>query len=138
MDPTSPATLYGSSAFGIARSDDHGTTLRSLYSGCGVCPATPLFVDPRTPSMLYAASSSGAGFGSGLVKNTDGGASWRLTSDQAQFDSASLRPSQSSPDVFFANIQGRVMRSADAGVTWTPVNGLRERMLRQRSFRHEV
>ena len=30
------------------------------------------------------------------------------------------------PDVFFANIQGRVMRTADAGVTWTPVNGLRE------------
>jgi photosystem II stability/assembly factor-like uncharacterized protein len=128
VDPTSPATLYGSSVFGLARSDDHGSTWRNLYSGCGFCPATPLFVDPRTPSTLYAAASS-AGFGSGLVKSIDGGASWRLTSDQAQFDSASLRRSQSNPDVFFANIQGRVMRSADAGVTWTPVNGLRERML---------
>ena len=58
-----------------------------------VCPVTPLFVDPRTASTLYAAAS--AGFGSGLVRSIDGGASWTLTSDQAQFDSASLRRSQS-------------------------------------------
>ena len=38
VDPTSPATLYGSSVFGFARNDDHSTTWRSLYFACGSAP----------------------------------------------------------------------------------------------------
>ncbi len=122
---TSPPLMYGYNRFGLARSEDHGENWLILYFGCGVCPVLTVFtVGDGSP--IYGAAGGGAG---GLVTSADGGLTWKLTSNQAGFDSASVRRSESNPSVFFANIQGRVMRTADAGITWTPVTGLVERTL---------
>jgi photosystem II stability/assembly factor-like uncharacterized protein len=130
VDPTSPGKMYGFTRLGLARSDDHGSTWRALYFlGCRICPIAPVFVDSQNPSTLYAVSFTNNGVGSGLAMSTDGGANWTLTSNQPQLSAASVRQSPSKPSVFFANIGGRVMRTADAGANWSAASGLGERML---------
>ena len=121
IDPASPGAVYGYVATQLARSDDYGVTWRTLYDGCIVCPISPVLVDPLIPSTLYATGISG------LVISTDRGAAWTATSRQLQFVPATVRRSAAHPALAFAVINGQLMRTADAGSTWTTVSGLGQR-----------
>src|SRR5262249_2453373 len=69
----------------------------------------------------------------GIAKSTDAGVHWILNATVGQI--TSLQSSPAAPELFFANLfpspntPGRVVRTADAGVTWRAVTGLGQRAL---------
>src|SRR5215469_10536540 len=82
----------------------------------------PMVIDPTNASIIYVPT-----YDEGLLKSTDGGATWSLISTQ-KVDVLAISPSN--PNIIyggnFANGgAGPVVKSADGGVTWTDIsNGL--------------
>lgn len=70
MDPSNPSTLYALAHTGVYRSLDRGSSW-ALVDG-GVADPFDLAFDPASSSTLYVAAGQ-----AGVVKSTDGGASWR-------------------------------------------------------------
>src|SRR5438094_10212403 len=83
---------------------------------------------PTDPNIIYIAAASG-----GVWKTTDGGVSWTpLTDTQPTLFMGAIAVSQSNPDIIYAGTgesnngtfayYGRgVLKSTDAGATWTVV-----------------
>ena len=136
LDPLTPATMYaaanctftnnGPPTCGVSKSTDAGgswTFNPITISGPGPQPVfvNGLAIDPKTPSRLYAASST-----AGIFKSTDGGATWAgifpLTS------AATVAVDPQNPTVVYASFgsnTGSIFRSPDAGSTWATItNGL--------------
>jgi len=136
LDPLTPATMYaaanctfannGPPTCGVSKSTDAGSswTFNPItISGPGPQPVfvNGLAIDPKTPSRLYAASST-----AGIFKSTDGGATWTgifpLTS------AATVAVDPQNPTVVYASFgsnTGSIFRSPDAGSTWATItNGL--------------
>ncbi len=134
---------------GIFKSTNGGKTWHKILFVNDKTGAIDLVMDPRKPSVLYAAmwqaqrkpwSLVDGGPGSGLYKSTDGGAHWTNISHHAGLPGGLLgrigvSVAASDPDVVYAIIQakkGGVFRSSNGGVTWKRVN--RNWSLRQRGF----
>ena len=70
IDPQTPATLYAAGEGGVFKTINGGSSW-TLVAGLNLPQPRALVIDPQTPSTLYA-----GGPGSGVLKSTDGGASW--------------------------------------------------------------
>ena len=103
----------------------------STWSFAGSIPAQyvsnvswwdPMVIDPTNANIIYVPIA-----GVGLLKSTDGGATWNLISTQ-QVDKIAISPSN--PNIiyggsFYSSTPGPVVKSTDGGVTWTNItNGL--------------
>jgi photosystem II stability/assembly factor-like uncharacterized protein len=77
-----------------------------------------LAIDPVTSTTVYA------GTGGGVLKTTDGGATWAPASEGlTTFDVRDLAIDPLVPTtVYVATTSGGVFKSVDAGATWTPKN----------------
>jgi len=122
---------------GIMRSDDAGATWSYLAnSSFDFAEFGAIVVDPNVPNAqtLYVAVSAGSAnffLGSGLYKSTDGGANW-MDAGFLVFSghvSDLLEIQEGGQTVLYAadteNGQangGKVYRSPDGGMTWTPTN----------------
>ncbi|HEY0554607.1 MAG TPA: hypothetical protein VGG20_10085 [Thermoanaerobaculia bacterium] len=131
VSDSDPRTLYAALAsYGIYRSTDGGTS----WTRVAVSPEEITFVDslavhPRSPRTVYAGS-----FNQGVFKTTDGGAHWSATSfpPRIRVNAFGIDASPAGkiyvgaaadPDPAGRGIDpGGVLRSADAGATWTRVN----------------
>ncbi|HEX7183055.1 MAG TPA: hypothetical protein VF756_14530 [Thermoanaerobaculia bacterium] len=122
IDPADPRNVYlvgYESAVCEPPSREGCTGLRSVDGGeswrCMAVRASDLAVDPRRPSVLYAAGFSGA------LKSTDAGSVWRpvsgLSTEQF-FDAVSLSPFSPSR-VYLAGYSG-LLKSSNAGRSWRP------------------
>ncbi len=98
---------------GVYRIDGAG----SAYSRLAVnWLLSSLAADPRNPNVFYAVSS-GAG-----VKSVDGGNTWTaLTIASKQVEQFVVDPSNDQ-NVYAAALDLGVLKSADGGVTWNPIN----------------
>jgi photosystem II stability/assembly factor-like uncharacterized protein len=110
LAPSDPSRLYanvGGEGSGFFTSTDAGATWRQL-------PRleqriNQLVIDPSRATTLYATAP-------GLIKSTDGGLTWSrlpVPSDGA------IAVAPSAPNVVYAEVSGRIWRSADGGATWT-------------------
>ena len=71
VDPISPGTVYaGTAEGGLLKSSDGGASW--TRAGLSDTPVFALAIDPGTPSLLYALTSTG------LSKSANGGATWTL------------------------------------------------------------
>jgi len=117
--PGRPATVYATSdGGGVFKTRDGGATWTSLPGSPSGWYFTLLTVDPANPGTLYASSH-------GLYRSTDGGATWALLWDAADFDDAALAVAVDPrhPRRLYLSALSGFFRSADGGATWTPVPG---------------
>ena len=101
---------------------------------------------PVDPQRLYASQSSGW-FGQVLQRSDDGGQTWQAVGNQFQYSGEAgthkwydgsqhpwefarvwhLEPSLTDPDLLYAGVEDAALfRSADGGLTWSELSGLRE------------
>lgn len=137
MHPTQPNTLWiGSASGGIWKTTNGGTSwqplddfLPSLAIGC-------MAIDPTNPDILYA--GTGEGFfetvegssntaairGAGILRTTDGGATWSqlpgtATPDWYFVNRLAINPAN--PQILLAATGTGIYRSTTGGDTWTRV-----------------
>jgi photosystem II stability/assembly factor-like uncharacterized protein len=120
LDPSAPETVYAATDNGVFKTMDGGATWAP--SGLQDQGISALAVDPASPRTLYAGTWPGAGSGSSgsVFKSLDAGQSWSKI-DELLLDvvsSLGVDPLDSSI-VFAGTLNRRVLRSGDAGQTWS-------------------
>lgn len=77
-----------------------------------------IVVDPRDPTIVYAAGPSG------VFRSNDSGLNWQFSSEglnTGPIVALALNPGQ--PDILFASTaEGALFRSDDGGQTWQSIN----------------
>jgi hypothetical protein len=125
--PTDASILYiATSGGGVWKTTDGGSSWIPLSETLGTLSCGALAMDPANPQVLYLGlgnwlTREGSG-GLGLVKSTDGGATWGpvlYLGDSATIEDIQVSPLNSSL-VLVATDTG-VFRSTDAGTTFTKV-----------------
>ncbi len=124
IDPEPPATLYAGAqggpgcmfcdvTFGVFRSGDGGQSWARVFTEIDV---DSLVVDPGAAGTVYAGAALW------LYRSTDGGDSWPQIADlETVAHTLELDPSDA--QVMYAGTRSKgLLKSADGGVTWTPMN----------------
>ncbi|MBB4080487.1 photosystem II stability/assembly factor-like uncharacterized protein [Lewinella aquimaris] len=124
---------------GCYKSTDGGATWKRTLGDDAWTGVTDLLIDPRDPSVLYAATWQrhrtvaaylGGGPGTAIYRSRDGGESWtKLTTGlpTSNMGKIGLAISPQDPDVVYASItldrtKGGVFRSSDQGASWTKMS----------------
>ncbi len=133
-DPTNPAVLYACSGTvfgqGVLKSVDGGTTFRLASHDLDFANVGSIAVDPAAPRTLYAAvpsdSPSSPPGPTGVVKSTDGGATWKTSNTGLPLSREAVRRVVvAGPGVLYALLgsgftpSGEVWRSRDGAATWS-------------------
>ena len=125
-DPSNASILYaGTPAGGLWKSTNGGTTwfsVNGLYSNMGV---SAIAVDATNPNTIYIGTGDKDGddtYSFGVLKTTDGGATWVLTSlnytisQKRQINCLLVHPTK--PNIVIASTSSGLMRSVDGGLNW--------------------
>jgi photosystem II stability/assembly factor-like uncharacterized protein len=103
----------------LFKSTDGGGNWTTSDLPDGSCPFQPFAFDPRDPSTIYTASSTG------LFETSDGGTNWKLLNPKMTSDvisSIAVAPDSSGVLYSSATREGGVMKSVDGGDNWSFVN----------------
>lgn len=114
IDPSNSSTLYGIARGLVVKSLDGGQSWTG--ASAGLVEAYALAIDPRSTSTLYATAY--VGYGLGLFKTTNGGASWsrKPTPPMCCDEQFLIDPSDSSTIYVIGN--GSLFKSTDGGESW--------------------
>jgi photosystem II stability/assembly factor-like uncharacterized protein len=124
IDPATTTRLYlGTNDNGAFASADGGGTWGAINAGLPQIPlpAYSLAIDPKTPSILYAGTSSG------VYKSLDGGASWNVINPGTKAIST-LVTDPTAPGTLYAGSEGGsgyhfacagLSKTTDGGETWS-------------------
>jgi glucose/arabinose dehydrogenase/photosystem II stability/assembly factor-like uncharacterized protein len=135
VDPSNPLTVYAGSmkwydssgGVGISKTTDGGATWVAINSGLSPPGArrptvSALVIDPRAPSILYAAASD-------VFKSTNAGATWTAMNNGVSMAN-SLHPVPTSLVIdplnssvlYLGTAYGGVFKTSDGGASWTAMN----------------
>jgi photosystem II stability/assembly factor-like uncharacterized protein len=125
--PGAPNTVYaGAAGGGVWKTTDGGASWVPLTEGLHDLSVGALAVAPSNPSVVYVGSGEAGGSASfipgiGLLKSTDGGATWILPDSvlATAFYRILVHPSDANELVAGTSAGG--FRSTDGGATWTNV-----------------
>jgi photosystem II stability/assembly factor-like uncharacterized protein len=120
FDPSSPRTLYLATEYaGILKSLDSGETFRPVNAGFSNHRLSQITSDGKR---LYA-SSTYEGLYGGVFVSTDGGLEWSLRANEEALLGRNLHSLTASPGstLIFGASEDGILKSADGGVTWSPV-----------------
>jgi photosystem II stability/assembly factor-like uncharacterized protein len=119
VDPSNPDRFYLGTLDGqIYTSADGGKRWQLLYNfGKPRLFVDNIIVDPRDSRVLYVGAHR-HDIPGGFFKSTDGGATWRESSQLKDQALHSLAQSESNPDTLFAGTFTGIFRSKDGGDTW--------------------
>jgi photosystem II stability/assembly factor-like uncharacterized protein len=138
FDPVDNSTIYaGSPAGGLFRSQDNGRNWTSLSDTQSNLAITDIAIDPTSPRTIYILTGDGDGqfdpkglapFSSGILKSSDGGATWQKTILQWETNQSlsqlvighrlAIHPTQ--PQILLAATTRGLLRTTDGFTTFTP------------------
>ena len=122
IDPLNHATLYAGTERGVFKSTDEGASWSGSSSSLTNTSVWALAINPISPAMLFAVTSSG-----GVFKSDNGAASWSLSKNGlADNDVFAVAIHPTNPNILYVGTSGAgVYKSADGGAVWTrSVGGL--------------
>jgi photosystem II stability/assembly factor-like uncharacterized protein len=143
VDPTNPQHVYlGGAQGGVWQTTNGGKQWQSLTDGEPTLATGSIALDPATPSTIYIGTgeenfSGDSYYGAGILKSTDGGATWTqycgpfcgpVANDGyygggARIGGLAVQPGNS--NVLLAAValdfEDGIYRSTDGGQTWTQV-----------------
>ena len=119
VDPSDPDRFYFGTLDGqLYTSADSGKRWQLLYNfGKPRLFVDHIIVDPRNPRVLYVGAHR-HDIPGGFFKSTDGGRTWRESSQLKNEAIHSLAQSESKPDTLIAGTYTGIFRSDDAGESW--------------------
>ena len=131
IDPFATQTIYaGSAQGGVWKTTDAGASWAPMSDNQPSLAIGAVILDPNNPRIVYAATGEGnfsadSYYGLGVIKSTDGGATWTpngsITFAGKRFCRLAIHASNSS--IIFAAVSNGIHRSTNAGATWTPLAG---------------
>jgi photosystem II stability/assembly factor-like uncharacterized protein len=111
------ASIYDVKQSALFRSPDAGKTWTALVEATGGEFYSEIAVDPRDSQRLFAGASGNSGTAS-IYRSIDGGETWSKRSSVSPSCTPSFAPG-SSHDTVLLSCGKKVLRSQDAGATWT-------------------
>jgi photosystem II stability/assembly factor-like uncharacterized protein len=128
--PTVANTFWvGSPAGGLWKTTDNGATWTTTTNSLTVIGCTDMAIDPSNPSIMYLATGDGYAGDTpsiGVLKSTDGGATWATTGlTQAVSSNFLIRRliiNPTNPQILMAATNGGIYRTTNAGTNWTQVS----------------
>lgn len=129
FNPANPNILYACApAGGLWISPDLGASWSTNTDVLPSLGVNDVAVDPTNPNVMYLATGdmdAGDTFGVGVLKSTDGGATWNITGLSFSIlqgrNVARILINPNDHNMIFAGTSFGLYRSLDAGVTWTKV-----------------
>lgn len=136
VDPEDPSTFYlGHGTGGLWKTTNAGTTFSPLMKDERVFSIGAVAVAPSDPRVVWvgtgeATDRNSAGFGDGVFRSTDGGATWTRAGLTASRSIGRIRVHPKDPNVAFAAASGDLwtkggerglFRTTDGGKSWTKV-----------------
>ncbi len=138
FDPSDARTLYlATEHAGIWKSSDSGVTFRPVNAGFANHSLTEI---TGAGNMIYASSADGGRYG-GVFFSSDGGMNWSLRANEEALLGRhlnSLSASTAKPTLLFAASDDAVLKSIDAGKTWTRLMSQPGAIARQRTRIHSL
>lgn len=132
--PSDPDTWYVAVASGgVWKTTDHGTTFQPLFDSQGSYSIGCVTVDPNDPLTVWVGtgennSQRSVGYGDGVYKSTDGGATWTNVGLEDSQHVGRILVDPRDSDVVWVAAQGPLWnaggdrglyKSTDGGETWT-------------------
>jgi photosystem II stability/assembly factor-like uncharacterized protein len=128
VDPSNANIVYlGTAGGGLWKSIDAGATWVPLTDTQASLAVGAIALDPNNPRTLYVGtgesnSSLDSYYGAGLLKSTNGGASWKRIAGPFAYQSfGALAVSPADGSLVLAGTYYGLYRSADGGITWASV-----------------
>jgi photosystem II stability/assembly factor-like uncharacterized protein len=119
FDPKDPRTLYLATEYaGILKTADSGETFHSVNAGFSNHRLSQITSDGKR---LYASSTYEGLFG-GIFVSSDGGLEWSLRANEEALLGRNLHSLTASPEssaIIFGASEDAILKSADAGKTWS-------------------
>jgi hypothetical protein len=127
VDPTAPNTIYcGAAQGGVWKTINGGLSWVATSDNEVSLAIGALAMDPSNHLVIYAGTGEGnfsgdSYYGNGVLKSTNGGASWAVlaTSTFAGTRFSRIAVTPGTPTRVFAATGNGVFRSIDAGVNWS-------------------
>lgn len=132
--------LIGTAGGGIWRSNDAGANWSHVVTGLPVEGVPAIIINPNDPNIIYAGTgevyrvdTTGTGYnvwktrgtyGVGIIKSTDGGATWKKVFAKVQgqmFGVQELVFDPQNADIVYACCTDGLYRSTNAGTTWKQI-----------------
>ncbi len=136
VDPEDGATFYlGHATGGLWKTTNAGTTFSPLMKDERVFSIGAVAVAPSDPRVIWVGSGeatdrNSAGFGDGVFRSTDAGATWKSAGLKSSRAIGRIRVHPTNPEVAFAAASGDLwtkggerglFRTTDGGKSWTRV-----------------
>lgn len=136
VNESNPYEFYAASATGgVWKTLDNGVTWRAVFEREAVHSVGTITVDQIDPRVVWvgtgeATNRQSSGWGNGVYKSTDGGATWRNMGLRESRHVARLAVDPTSSDVVYAAVPGHLWganrerglyKSIDGGMTWSLV-----------------
>ena len=134
--PDDPATWYVAvGSGGVWKTENAGTTWKSLFDGQGSYSIGTVVLDPSDPSRVWVGTGENVGgrhvgFGDGIYRSNDGGASWENMGLKKSEHISRIIVHPEDPDTLWVAAQGPlwspggergVYKTTDGGKSWTNV-----------------